>query len=696
MACRRQGRRLCVIGSVFAATLALLGVQAASAATTWTVQSTPNQDTTTGLIQGMSCATSAFCVAVGDYDNSAGVWSPLAQAWNGHSWHLLNAANPNQASSGQVADFIGVSCLTGGFCMAVGGTNDYGPGDNTGFAESLTGTTWRLEPFAAPAGALGWELRAVSCVRRTFCEAVGSYSTTSQQSRSLAERWNGSKWTVQASPSQAGQYAETELTSVSCVSAWFCLASDTSGPLIERWNGTKWTATTIRNGTDFPAISCTSAKFCVAVGWSGTSLISEQWNGTGWKRATIKQHAGGSQELSALSCRSAAFCEAVGYDRVTGTGAYFAAEWNGKTWRTRDVRGPAVFYQGNSLNAVSCTSARYCLAGGASSDPVQTVKFNGTSWSGVPVLLLESPVSNDLNGVSCVSPTFCEAVGVSSGDPSALPEVWNGSAWKLQADGTLRAMFYSVSCVSSTFCEAVGDGGARWNGTAWIDQGMPADDYQSVSCSSATFCVAVGPVDAAEWNGTSWTAITLPDANSASYVSVSCASAKFCEAVGPGDTGLGGPGVAARWDGTAWTTQSVPGPSGSTRVQLDAVSCATSMSCEVTGYTGSESFTDGWDGTSWQNQGLLPVPSGSVKLLPLGLSCPTAASCTLAGSSLPSSGSGQPAVEAWDGTAWTIQSAAGPDGSGLRAISCLASGYCEAVGSQPAGQLYRTFAESGS
>jgi hypothetical protein len=467
---RRARYALCIMGMVLA--LWVPGAPLAQASATWAVQPTPNQSVASGTIQGISCVTSRFCTAVGNYDDAAGISGPLAQIWNGHSWHLMNAVNPNATSSSQTADFTAVSCLSGSFCMAIGSTDIYGLVGVSGFAELWNGVTWRLTAFAIPPGATGWNVLAVSCVTPTFCEAVGDYSTPALSEYSLAERWNGSTWSAQATPNQPGQNTDTWLTSVSCVTVRFCEATDSAGPLIEGWNGTKWTARTIPQTDGFTAVSCVSAKFCKALGQSNLSLIGETWNGTAWLRTVIKASAA-ERQLSSISCRSTTFCEAAGYDQASGTAHNYVAEWNGKSWRTGDIAGPAVTYQGDILNAVSCASAHYCVAAGASSYPVRTFLFNGASWSSAPVLILNAATSNYLYSVACVSATFCEAVGELDGNPGGLPEEWDGSAWKIQANASLYASFDSVSCVSASFCEAVGDQAARWNGATWTYQSMP-------------------------------------------------------------------------------------------------------------------------------------------------------------------------------------------------------------------------------
>jgi hypothetical protein len=671
------------------------------ASQTWTVQWPPDVTAPNGSIQAMSCVTATLCTAVGNYDNSATVSAPLAQVWNGHSWLLQDTAIPT-VSSGYTPGFTGVSCLSGQFCMAVGSTNIYALDGTSGFAETWNGTTWQLVPFAQPTGSIGSQLAAVSCVTADFCEAVGVY-LTSQATYSLAELWDGSSWHVQPSPNQPGQYTETWLSGVSCASVTFCQATDSMGPLIAEWNGTRWIARTAPRDPELSSVSCESAVFCEAAGISGSSFIGERWNGTGWQAKTIVKLASGGQ-LNAVSCGSASFCEAVG-DRQDGnpdgSDAGFAAVWNGTSWRSQSVPATAASDTSTFLGAVSCVSASYCEAGG--SFPVQMDVWNGSAWTAQHALVPHAPTDNDLSGVSCLSATFCEAGGGADTNPSGLPEIWNGTSWKLQTNTSLYGSFSSVSCLSTTFCEATGQEFAQWNGTSWTTQpAYPAPGYQSVSCGSTTFCVAVGAYGASTWNGTTWTATTLPSA-SGPYTSVSCVSVTFCEAVAPNDSLQPGPGVAATWNGTSWAAQSVPGPAGSTELRLDTVSCTSATFCEVAGISGGNgisggtAFTDQWNGSAWAEQALLPVPSGSSQVTPSALSCTSTASCTLVGTSTTTTaGPWYALIEGWNGASWTIENTSTTADSSLSGVSCLANGPCVAVGSAPKGPVTATWAEVSS
>lgn len=101
--------------------------------------------------------------------------------------------------------------------------------------------------------------------------------------QTLANRWNGTTWTTQSTPSPGGAAGPDQLNGVSCTSASACIAVGTyatkSSPghtLVERWNGTTWTQQSTPspggpNGTQLNGVSCTSATACIAAGYSFNS-----------------------------------------------------------------------------------------------------------------------------------------------------------------------------------------------------------------------------------------------------------------------------------------------------------------------------------------------------------------------------------------------------------------------------------------
>jgi len=83
----------------------------------------------------------------------------------------------------------------------------------------------------------------VACTSPSACTAVGG----SFANASLAERWNGTKWAIQASPNPKGSIYDLLLWSVACSRPLHCMAVGkyTSYPpapqltLAEQWNGSR-------------------------------------------------------------------------------------------------------------------------------------------------------------------------------------------------------------------------------------------------------------------------------------------------------------------------------------------------------------------------------------------------------------------------------------------------------------------------
>src|SRR5581483_37193 len=103
----------------------------------------------------------------------------------------------------------------------------------------------------------------VSCPNASDCEATGS-SRNGSTTTTLAELWNGSTWTIQATPNASGTFSQLE--GVSCTSASACTAVGSG--LAERWNGSNWTLQLITKPkeVDLLRVSCTDASTCMADG----------------------------------------------------------------------------------------------------------------------------------------------------------------------------------------------------------------------------------------------------------------------------------------------------------------------------------------------------------------------------------------------------------------------------------------------
>lgn len=346
----------------------------------------------------------------------------LAAGWSIQSSPLLNG--PPQGSLGSV------SCTAASACMAVG---DYVNSSGTGVpvAERWNGSNWTMQA-AANAGGSG-VLSGVSCTAANACTAVGNYLNSTGTGVTLAEHWNGSNWTIQNTPNPAGA-SRSLLSGVSCTADGACTAvgwyflngSGTAQTLAEQWNGSSWqieATATPSGGGGLARVSCSAATACTALGQAGGTTVLYRWNGRSWSSQAIAIPTGAtSTQLHGLSCTSAAACTAVGN--------FYGSHCNNGQPTCNCFRTPGCTIRAGTL----------------------VEQWNGGAWSVQSTLLLG--VSSDLRDVSCTA-TACTAVGNKPGSVT-LAEQSNGSSWTVQTTPTPAGggSFQSVSCTAASACEA--------------------------------------------------------------------------------------------------------------------------------------------------------------------------------------------------------------------------------------------------
>ena len=317
------------------------------------------------VLQGVSCASASSCTAVGYYWDNSGVYKTLVESWNGTSWSVVPSPSPGRASSSD--ELQGVSCASASSCTAVGYS-----GYKT-LVESWNGTRWSVvpSPNERPASSAN-ALQGVSCASASSCTAVG-YSGY----RTLVESWDGTRWSVVPSPNERPASSANALQGVSCASASSCTAvgyynrggvPSTSRTLVESWDGTSWSI--VASPNEAPAssanalqgVSCASASSCTAVGYSGYRALVESWNGTSWSVVpSPNERPGSTNDLYGVSCTSASSCTAVGYSSYET----LVESWDGTSWSVVPSPSPGPGSSANVLQGVSCASATSCAAVGS-------------------------------------------------------------------------------------------------------------------------------------------------------------------------------------------------------------------------------------------------------------------------------------------------------------------------------------------
>jgi hypothetical protein len=372
-------------------------------------------------VSAISCTAAGGCLAVGSgppQADPAGA-EPTAEVSSGADW--VDVSPRLGSGTGAIAGsgFTGVSCSSPGRCTAVGQ-------DGGALVERLRGGAWSLQRMA-PAGATELAPLAVSCPSSSDCEAVGDTVDPSGQVSPLAERWNGTGWSLQ---STALAQASSPLVAISCGAVARCLAVGswldqgyfTSG-LSESLAVGSWSLDAVPGAAGGPyfiadeddgtapdgmltGVSCPAGASCVAVGSfyqsanSGSNAIDDnvalRWNGSALSPLVPEPR----DAATAVSCPTAARCMTV----AAGASAQL---YDGRAWRTLTIPGA----QGASLGQVSCVNARTCTLAGTDRDRVAIWRWHDGTFTRQPVPSPRRAVFVSVDGLSCPAARTCVAVG---------------------------------------------------------------------------------------------------------------------------------------------------------------------------------------------------------------------------------------------------------------------------------------------
>ena len=597
----------------------------------------PGPGTYRNQLDGLSCASASFCVAVGFYQDYARPAEPLIETYSNGSWSVTAGTGP-----GRGGNFLsGVSCPAVGSCYAVG----YYSNERTDelLAETLSGGTWASAP-AASAGAGPQQFSAVSCSAVGNCWAVGYYQASTGTDQALAEHLSGGSWAL-------GQAAD---------------------------NGAR--------SNRLAGVSCPPEGSCVAVGtyFNGHAFqtLAESLTGSTWSVAKSPNASVANNSLQAVSCSAAGGCEAVGQysngrDEQTLAMSFAASAWHLQT--SPDQAGAD-----NDLAAVSCPAIGTCEAVGnystAGVPEALTIALSGTAWSTVAAHGQQAP-SASLTGVSCPVSGSCLAVGwgaSSTGAPQALAEAYDAGTWATSAPevppGAEASYLQAVSCPVALVCVAVG----YYLASGGTPQAL-AESY----------------------TGGTWQLLSVPLPSTAgSYLEgVSCPAVGTCVAVGY-DLGAGkAPQLLAEtYSAGAWALSAAPLPAGARASYLLGVSCPAVGTCVAVGsYTFSgtvRTLVEALSGGTWSVPASANKGDGPNALE--AVSCPPAGACAAAGYySL--NGNDHPLVEsiAAPGAGATLSSLP-PGGGYLAGVSCASATACAAVGNRTNGLAHQSLAYVGA
>jgi hypothetical protein len=222
--------------------------------------------------------------------------------WNGSTWSAVPGAviqvPPSGGRQQRSTGLNGVTALSSSNVWAVGNAQ-YADFTRNTLVEHWNGSAWSLVSAKAAVGSV---LRGISAVSASDIWAVGSGGTSGSATlATLTEHWNGATWTIIPSPNTNKLNVLRGVSARASYDVWAVGDSSTdsggiplSRTLIERWNGTRWVVVPSPNvgagNNSLAAVAARSATDVWAVGFYDDitgeipirKTLTMHWNGSAW------------------------------------------------------------------------------------------------------------------------------------------------------------------------------------------------------------------------------------------------------------------------------------------------------------------------------------------------------------------------------------------------------------------------------
>lgn len=310
----------------------------AQAATGFSTVTSPNPGTNYNEIDGIAAISASNAWAVGFQRSSGLLFHVLVEHWNGTAWSTAASAPLPPANDTRLHS---AAALSSSNIWAVGSnTTETSTSTNSqSLIEHYNGTAWSVVP--SPAGEpADSELLSVTAVSANNIWAVGHTTAEVGGSGALIEHWNGSAWSVVQGPALSNTGYLTGVAAVSSNDVW---AVGRDGrhpdPVIENWNGTAWSRVSQPvSGYDsaLNSVAVVNGSDIWAVGEQNLNqTVIEHFDGTSWSVVPSPSvTAGGAQDfLASVSAIGSSDVWAVGFTQDLGTSQTLAEHWDGTSWQ---------------------------------------------------------------------------------------------------------------------------------------------------------------------------------------------------------------------------------------------------------------------------------------------------------------------------------------------------------------------------
>jgi hypothetical protein len=163
---------------------------------TWSAVPSPSASDRNNLLTAVAAVSASDVWAVGDFQNAQNVFRTLIEHWDGTAWHIV----PSPSGAGVQAGLLSVAALSHTDVWAAG---DSGTGT---LIEHWNGSQWTVVPSPTPAATQFNPVFGLAPVSAHNIWAVGqTQNATTGSPATLIEHWNGTSWSLVASPNHGSQ-----------------------------------------------------------------------------------------------------------------------------------------------------------------------------------------------------------------------------------------------------------------------------------------------------------------------------------------------------------------------------------------------------------------------------------------------------------------------------------------------------------
>ena len=473
----------------------------------------------------------------GTFTSAGGVNATNIARWNGSTWSALGSG-----LSGPVRALLFKSNT-----LYVGGSFTNRTSVNLTNLAAWDGNTW-----SAWATAAGTVRDLVSSGANIY--AGGDFVSVSGTSASRVAKWNGSSWSALGAGIQgfgiSGQMGVYRLAVDSAgrlyAAGAFNIAGTVGASHVAGWDGTNWFAlggTTSKGMTHYNrAVNCFASDgtnlYAGGIFTEASStLVNEiaKWNGTNW--TALGSGVVGNGNVYALAVTGAVVYAGGSFTNIGGVAAKQVAKWDGNSWSAL----------GNGFNGtvkalalhrgVLFAGGSFTARGDAGADFHGIAQFDGSDWTGVPVIS-SWRINNSFNalvsdGINLyVGGDFYIGWGFAPPNPTLGADLdyvgrWDGTNWwslgaEFNAAVNALAIQNGSLCAGGAFTTSYTGGIteqriARWNGSAWatVGNGFTNGSVLALAATPTALYAAGSFTNAAnqvfgqiaKWDGANWSAL---------------------------------------------------------------------------------------------------------------------------------------------------------------------------------------------